>query len=363
MKKLQTCQAKDMITNLSSQRHDYKLQIEAKLKTAWLKCSLFTIFQSSNLPIFQFILIFQFFNFPTSQLLAQDISVIAKFDSSNVIKIGDQLQLHLKAQSSPNSNITWPIILDTISKQIEVINKTNIDTSLASDSQHVVLSQTLFITSFDSGYWAIPPFTFLSIAGKDTIVHETEPLLLQVNTIAVDTTQAIKEIKEPLDIPIGWDEIAPYVIGGFILLAIILLAIYFIRKYRNKPKEVVIEKKPDIPPHVIALQELEKLKEQQLWQNNQVKEYHAALSEIVRAYLEKRYQFNALEYTTDEIIQALRNSDISQEAKNKLKKLLILSDLAKFAKEQPLPNENELSMSNAIEFVNITKENNMHETV
>ena len=290
---------------------------------------------------------------------SQDINVIAKFDSSNVIKIGDQLQLRLKAQLPPNKSINWPVIADTISKQIEIVNKSKIDTSLASDSEHVILSQTLYLTSFDSGYWAIPPFKFLSIAGNDTVVYETDPLLLQVNTIAVDTTQAIKAIKEPLDIPIGWEEVAPYVIGGIVLLALLILAFYFIRKYKNKPKEIIVEKKPEIPPHVIALEKLEKLKEQQLWQNNMVKEYHAELSEIVRAYLENRYHFNALEFTTDEIMHAIRNIEVPTEIVSKLRQLLVLSDMVKFAKEQPLPNENDLSINNAFDVVNETKENNI----
>ena len=40
---------------------------------------------------------------------------------------------------------------------------------------------------------------------------------------------------------------------------------------------------------------------------------------------------------------------------NKLTQTLTLADLVKFAKEQPLPNENEMSIAAAIEFVNTTK--------
>ncbi len=340
---------------MSSTFNNSKFKVQGtKFKYIGLSSCISKIFQSFNFSIFQFTLLF-IIHCSLFTVNAQDISVVAKFDSSNVIKIGDQLQLHLKAQLPKNTNIIWPSIVDTISKQIEIVKKSVIDTSFASDSQHVVLSQTLYLTSFDSGYWAIPPFKFTTVVGKDSSAFETEPLLLQVNTIAVDTTQAIKEIKEPLDIPIGWEEIASYVIGGIVLLALLILAFYFIRKYRNKPKEIIVEKKPDIPPHIIALEKLEKLKEQQLWQNNQTKEYHAVLSEIVRTYLENRYQFNALEFTTDEIMQAIRNIEVPTEMVSKLRQLLVLSDMAKFAKEQPLPNENELSMNNAVEFINQTK--------
>jgi hypothetical protein len=291
----------------------------------------------------------------------QDVKVIAKIDSSNVIKIGDQLRLHLKAHILKNDHVTWPFIQDTIIKQVEVITRSPIDTSLASDSQHIVLSQTLFITSFDSGYWAIPPFKFLSISGKDTILYETDPLLLQVNTIPVDTTQAIKAIKEPLEIPYDWKDLISKILIALVITLILAYCAWWLwKKRKNKSVVEKIEQVIIIPPHEIALQRLEELKKQQLWQNNQLKEYHALLSEIVRSYLEHRYQFNALEFTTDEIMHSIRNIDIPSEAGAKLRQLLVLSDMAKFAKEQPLPNENELSMSNAIEFVNMTKENKIN---
>lgn len=290
---------------------------------------------------------------------AQHVSVIAKFDSSNVIKIGDQLKLHLKAQISKSSSIQWPTIQDTIVKQIEVVDKTSIDTVPTPDGKQMVLSQTLLITSFDSGYWALPPFKFFSINGEDTIVYETSPLLLQVNTVSVDTTQAIKAIKEPLAIPFDWIELAGKILIFLLVSAIILCLVWIVWRNRNRKAEVVeIKEEIIIAAHEIALQKLEELKEKKLWQNNQVKEYHALLSEIVRAYLENRFQFNALEFTTDEIMRAIRNIEISTEAVSKLRQLLILSDFVKYAKEQPLANENELSMNNAIEFIHATKEKN-----
>ena len=51
----------------------------------------------------------------------------------------------------------------------------------------------------------------------------------------------------------------------------------------------------------------------------------------------------------------MRNLAVDDESKSKLKQALILSDLVKFAKEQPLSNENELSFTNSYEFVIGTK--------
>ena len=62
-----------------------------------------------------------------------------------------------------------------------------------------------------------------------------------------------------------------------------------------------------------------------------------------------------MEQVTDEIMYSFRTADISDELKIKLRNILFLSDLVKFAKEQPLPNENETSWINAHEFVMATK--------
>jgi len=121
------------------------------------------------------------------------------------------------------------------------------------------------------------------------------------------------------------------------------------------PTEKVKEIIPEIPCHIIALERLEKLREQKLWQSGKLKMYHSEISEILRDYIEKRYNVNALEETTDEIMYGLRLHAIPNDVKEKLFQILTLADLVKFAKEQPLANENDMSLIYSIEFINQTK--------
>ena len=62
------------------------------------------------------------------------------------------------------------------------------------------------------------------------------------------------------------------------------------------------------------------------------------------------------EKTTAEIFESLKSKDLKAEARNKLKQLLSLADLVKFAKERPAPTENEQSIEDAIDFVKLTRE-------
>ncbi|MBI4945421.1 MAG: hypothetical protein HY840_03360 [Bacteroidetes bacterium] len=288
------------------------------------------------------------------------VTATASLDT-NAILIGKQAKVKLTVEyktDQGNIRINFPRVADTLIKQIEVVGKSKIESYIpdSSDMNRLAQTQTIIITSFDSGYYAIPPFRFI-INGDSIKSIETEPLLFSVNTIAVDTTIAIKDIKPPLEVPFNWKELLPYIYGGLgalaVLAGLIYLILYYIKKRKEKPvHEIII---PKIPAHVTALEQLEKLKEEKLWQQGKLKEYHSGLSDIIRQYIEHRFYIHAMEQVTDEIMYSFRTADVSEELKMKLRNILFLSDLVKFAKEQPLPNENEMSWINAYEFVAATK--------
>jgi len=294
---------------------------------------------------------------------AQNITATAAFDT-NSIKIGQQVKLLLNVTYNANTgkhiSITWPQINDTLTKQIEVVNQSKVDTIIADSSNlyRLTQTQTITITCFDSGSWVLPPLKFLVDSGTISDVY-TQPLVLNVSNVAIDTTLAIKDIKPVLGVNYSWidwikDNVYQIIIA-VALLVIVILIIYYVRKrLKNKPIEIIPEQ-PKLPAHIIALERLDKLKNEKLWQEGKIKQYYILIAEIVREYIENRYKIQALEQTTDEIILALRSVAIDEESKNKLKQLLVLSDLVKFAKEHPLPAENELSLSNAYDFVNGTK--------
>jgi hypothetical protein len=289
---------------------------------------------------------------PSFALFSQNVAVKAVLDT-NFLMIGEQTQLHFIATyQDKNTQILFPQLNDTIIKEIEVLSKSPIDTSIADANGLFAQSQSLLITSFDSGYYVIPPFQF--IVNGDTV--ESDPLLLEVQNMKVDTANAIFDIKQPLSEPFS---IKDWLKDNWVWLAAILAAligIFFLVRYLRREKPVVEEKIiPKIPVHEIALGKLRQLNEQQLWQNGKIKAYHSEISEILREYIEERYQVNALEETTSEIMHGLRLHQIPEKLKLKLSQTLTLADLVKFAKEQPLANENENSLTNAIEFVEATK--------
>lgn len=295
--------------------------------------------------------------FSSASSYAQGIRVSASLDTNQLL-IGEQTTLHLTIDYSAESGIkqlVFPTFYDTINQYVEILSKSAIDTLIPNKDEPFLFQQKqdLLITSFDSGYYVIPPFQFL--INNDTV--ETEATLLEVYSLPVDTAEAIFDVKQPIDEPFSFKDWLKENWGWIALgLATILILIFLVRYLKNrKPKEIIKEVVPDIPNYVIALERLEKLREQKLWQAGKVKIYHSEISEIIRDYLESRFQINAMEETTDEIMHGLRLQNIPNDAKDKLFQVLTLADLVKFAKEQPLANENDMSLILSIEFVNQTK--------
>ena len=276
--------------------------------------------------------------------------------SNNQIKIGEQTKLNIELNCNTSQNVLWHNLKDTLNKYVEIVHTSKIDTTYAGqDLTQKILSQTLTITSFDSGYHVIKP---IEVNVEDQpIISEAE--VLYVSTVQIDEEKGIAGIKSPYEVKLSLlDYIKLYKkhilisLGTLILLAAI---VFWLLKRKSKTTEIMEPLTPPQPIDIIAIEKLESLNAKKLWQAGKYKEYHSELSEIIREYIEKRFHLNALESTSEEIMQNLRTTLPSAELKDKLRQLLLLSDLAKFAKERPIASENELSLKNAFDFVYETR--------
>ena len=280
-----------------------------------------------------------FFFVLTLNLFSQSAKYLVDKDS---ILIGQQIRFTVELNDIELTN-DFPVFNDSIVKGIEIIKKLEIDTIINKDIYS--LKQEYVITSWDSGSYYIPPFKFNNQIS-------TNALLINVFSVLIDQKAEIKDIKEPLN--------PEYVLADFlvwILIALLLaLTIYLFKKFYKKKSNLkeIKEVKKIIPPHLLALEELAKIENKELWQSGKIKEYHSEISESLRKYIENRYNFIALELTTYENLDRIKDN-ISGEIFNELKKILEVSDLAKFSKSRPTYNENIECIKLSIKFVNQTK--------
>ncbi|MCW8996874.1 MAG: hypothetical protein OQK77_13755, partial [Psychromonas sp.] len=92
----------------------------------------------------------------------------------------------------------------------------------------------------------------------------------------------------------------------------------------------------------------------QLWQKGKVKEYHSNITGIIRGYFEERFNLPALELTTAEQMQQLRNVSAAGNILETTNQFLNNADLVKFAKFNPLPSVNDEMMKQAKDIVTKT---------
>lgn len=286
---------------------------------------------------------------------AQNAEAFASIDSASIM-IGDQLKMEFGISIPQGFEVSWPVFTDTLTSHIEIIKKGKIDTLYNPDK--TTLSQKLLITSFDSGFFEIPAISFhFKKQGDSTgFTANTNKLFLQVYTPVVDTTQAFKTIKGPISEPYTLKEALPWIVLALLIVAIVVLGLWYLRKRRKNQPIFNRKPKPVLPPHITAIKKLEELRLAKIWQQGRMKLYYTQLTDIAREYLEGRFHFNALEMTTDEILEALNERKVNKEIVSKLGASLQLADLVKFAKAQPTALENDLSLSHCIDFVNETKE-------
>ena len=288
------------------------------------------------------------------------IVVSAVLDSA-YMAIGDQMDLRLQATYEPADvaagdgvkAIQMPLYGQSLTPEIEIVDRTAIDTTILSDGR-TQLTQYLTITSFKDSLLYIKGIPF--VAGNDTFWSEGISLNV-IQPFEIDTTNAITDIKPIAKAPIWVWGIVRWILLGIGILALIA-GIYYLMRWieRNrKPEEEPINPELLRPAEEVALEKLDTIKAEKKWQDGKVKEYQTELTDVIREYIGRRFDVRSSEKTSDETLKAMK--PLLSEQKDlfeRLRKMLTLADLVKFAKWTTTPDENEKSLTTAYEFVKET---------
>jgi hypothetical protein len=266
--------------------------------------------------------------------------------------IGDYIRIEISLSGPANGVYGFPE--EAGISAYDIISSTPIDTQRS--AQTITLTKRIIYSIYEAGNVYFPQVTIPYRLPNDTTQYAAiaDSIPLQITAIEVDTTQAIKPIKTVLDVELKsristlW-----FIILHLIIIVGFIIWFFFIRKKEiHAPKQVA----PKLSLYERTLVKLHGLEEKQLWQKGQLKWYYSELTDILRGYLEERYGMHAQESTSDEIIEQLqRNRETSADASN-IAYVLQLADMAKFAKSQPLPDENTRAFQLVHAFVEHTKE-------
>ena len=280
------------------------------------------------------------------------IVVSASIDST-MLMLGDQTDLHLSVTHEASEQVQMPVYGEMLQEGIEIVDRSAIDTTALPDGR-VQMTQDLTLTSFKDSLFAIQPLYVTS--GEDTFW--TEPMALNViQPFEVDSSLAITDIKDIEKAPIWWWGIIRWIRLVLGILLLIDLAFWLWKWYEkhHQPAEETIDPELLRPADEVALEKLDEIKAQKIWKDGKVKEYQTELTDVVREYIGRRFDVHSTEKTSDETLQEMK-SKVDKDLYTRLKSMLQLADLVKFAKWHTTPDENETALITAYDFVNETKE-------
>jgi hypothetical protein len=242
--------------------------------------------------------------------------------ANDTIALGDQTTLTVR------NALTFPST-DLLSQNGVVALKQNFDTAAR--------SQTTVITSFEPGEH------YIKLSDEDS-------LLLVVTDVEIDSATAeLRDIAPIERVPYTFWEVFRWVLLGLVVTAA-AFGIWWLLKHRKDIVETFHETSPKDTrtPEERALQTLEALRVERLWQSGRVKEYHTRLTDAVRQFIEESTGIRATDMTSDECVDALTGKNINVGA---LRDIFNTADMVKFAKSEPSPHEHERSMDEAVKFV------------
>ncbi len=300
------------------------------------------------------ILIYLFiFNFVSDGFGQGNISLSASVDKAT-ITIGDIITYSVSVIRDEDVSVELPSLGGNLG-QFE-IRDYNIYEPEKKDGK-IIDRVDYTISTFEVGEFEIPPVGIRYFILPDSTEQslKTEVINITVESVKPSEEGDIQDIKPPWEILFNW---RPIIIGGSIALIVILLIIGLTIYLRKRKKgESFLPKKIEIPrpPHEIAYEELKILQNSDLLKQGQIKLYYSEISEIIRKYIEGRFQIISLELTTTELMIELNTTDLSSENVSLFEMFFTNCDLVKFAKFIPGDEENDEIMKSAIRILDETK--------
>ena len=273
------------------------------------------------------------------------------------VLIGDQLDYGFLLKDVPEgTGYRLPEFKDTLMTGMELVRSWQFDTLRVSkarkgEQRSMDIEASIRITSFDEGLYMLPGLAALRMRedGADTLVFE--PLSVEVCTFPIDTaTFQVNDIKGQIRYPLTFKEILPY-IGGLLLLAALIVLIVWLVRRRIVAAE---EEKRREPAYIVALRKLDKYRSDKYWAPEKQKAFYSGITDTLREYMASRYGIGAMEMTTAEIFDSLKDKDIPPHLYEEMKGLFVTSDFVKFAKMTVDNEDNAKALPAAVRFVTST---------
>ncbi|MDE2980148.1 MAG: hypothetical protein OXU74_03040 [Gemmatimonadota bacterium] len=276
---------------------------------------------------------------------------IAMEVDTTAIHVGDRVSVRLSVDHPDGWAVVWPDSVNV--SPFEVLDYVVAGPEALPGDGGTRAAATLTVTSFELGELEIPPIEVaVADPGGAVQVLSTDPFRIGVESVGLDESGDIREIKGPLSIARNWWTLAPWLL---LVAAVGAGAVYMRRRARSRP--VAEFEEPKVPPrpfHLVALEALDELEKSSWLERGQVKRWHVRVSEIIRTYVEGQLEVPALEMTTGEVVAGLRGAALGGRVTETFHAFLARCDLVKFAKLRPGADESRALLGVARSLVRMT---------
>lgn len=268
------------------------------------------------------------------------------------ILIADQLDYGFEIKDLAHGSSLALQDLSVISSDtLTLVRSWHLDT-LRNSKANYDLRATVRLAPFEQGQYELPPLAALRRLPNgqiDTLSFESQTI--EVFEMPIDTASfVIHDIKAQMRYPITFIETLPWIGGALVLAALVLLAIFLIRRAQAKRKG--LDDGPKESPYIVALRSLDKLRDNSLWAAAKQKYYYSSITDALKVYIDDTFAIDAPEMTTAELFDELKKREgLSPELYDEAKQLFELADFVKFAKHTATDDENAKALPTAIRFV------------
>lgn len=271
------------------------------------------------------------------------------------VLIADQLVYGFRLENvKAGTVLNVPDMSSMLSDSVEAVSGWSVDTlKIRRKTMDADLEGRITITSFEEGSYRLPDIYVQRVSAdgtSDTLVFEGASL--EVMSMPVDTASfQIHDIKGQIRYPLTFAEILPYVLSiqAAGIIAALIWALWSMRRRKSGTETAVKE-----PPYITALRKLDHYRGNKLWIPEKQKQFYSGITDVLREYIAARYGVGAMEMTTAEIFEGLKDKDIPQPLMEEARNLFVMSDLVKFAKMTVSDEDNAKAVPAAVRFVTST---------
>ncbi|MBP5626422.1 MAG: hypothetical protein J6W98_05830 [Bacteroidales bacterium] len=209
---------------------------------------------------------------------------------------------------------------------------------------------SIVLAPFEEGTYHLPDIPVLR-NGTDTLVFAG--LDMEVKSMPVDTaTYQLHDIKGQMRYPLTVKEVAPWLLGGWAVAALVALAVCLVLMKRRRAAGATVSRDP---AYIVALRELDKWRGDKFWAPDKQKSFYSGITDALKTYIEDRFGVDAPEMTTAELFDALKGAeDLPAELREELRGIFECADYVKFAKHVASDEENARALPTAVRFVTST---------